>query len=75
MDYNRGKGALKNWLVTEPVFDILHQGKCEAILSLGNGYLGIRSATEETARSNRRFAMAVNPLLAPQISRGSSHRG
>ncbi len=48
MDYYRGTGDLKNWLVSEPAFDILHQGKCEAIFSLGNGYMGIRSATEES---------------------------
>ncbi|KPL14796.1 MAG: trehalase [Bacteroides sp. SM23_62] len=48
MDYNRGTGDLKGWLVSEPVFDILHQGKYEAILSQGNGYMGVRSATEES---------------------------
>jgi len=48
MDYNRGSGELANWLVSEPEFDSLLQGKCEAILSLGNGYMGIRSATEES---------------------------
>jgi hypothetical glycosyl hydrolase len=48
MDYHRGKGDLANWLVSEPCFDTLHQGKCEAIMSLGNGYMGVRSATEES---------------------------
>ncbi len=48
MDYNRGSGDLANWLVSEPVFDTIFQGKCEAILSLGNGYMGVRSATEES---------------------------
>ncbi len=48
MDYNRGTGKLTNWLVSEPAFDTLSQGKCEAIMSLGNGYMGIRSATEES---------------------------
>jgi len=48
MDYYRGTGDLANWLVSEPEFNTLHQGKCEAILSLGNGYMGIRSATEES---------------------------
>ncbi len=47
MDYYRGKGELANWLVSEPDFNTLHQGKCEAIMSLGNGYMGIRSANEE----------------------------
>ncbi len=48
MDYNRGTGDLANWLVSEPEFDTLYQGKCEAIMSLGNGYMGVRSATEES---------------------------
>jgi hypothetical glycosyl hydrolase len=48
MDYHRGSGDLTNWMVSEPAFNILHQGKCEAIMSLGNGYMGIRSATEES---------------------------
>jgi hypothetical glycosyl hydrolase len=48
MDHMRGTGDLANWLVSEPEFDILYQGKCEAIMSLGNGYMGLRSATEES---------------------------
>ena len=48
MDYYRGTGELANWLVSEPVFNTLLQGKCEAVMSLGNGYMGIRSATEES---------------------------
>jgi hypothetical glycosyl hydrolase len=48
MNYNRGSGDLANWLVSESAFNTLHQGKCEAIMSLGNGYMGIRSATEES---------------------------
>jgi len=47
MDYYRGTGELASWLVSEPAFNPLHQGKCEAIMCLGNGYMGIRSATEE----------------------------
>lgn len=47
MNYNAGQGELKNWLLEETKFDPQHQGKCEVIMSQGNGYLGIRSATEE----------------------------
>lgn len=47
MKYNKGTGALKNWLVTETSFDTRYQGKCETIFCQGNGYLGMRSATEE----------------------------
>lgn len=37
----------KNWIVSETQFKPEFQGKCEAIMSLGNGYLGLRSSTEE----------------------------
>ncbi len=47
INYNDGKGEFENWLITEDRFDPKYQGKCEAVMSLGNGYLGIRSATEE----------------------------
>ncbi len=48
LNYHLGTGYDKNWVVTETHFDPEFQGKCEAIMSLGNGYLGLRSATEET---------------------------
>ncbi|MGL5918102.1 MAG: hypothetical protein ACRCYM_02545, partial [Cetobacterium sp.] len=38
---------LKNWIVTESSFNSNNLGKCEAIMCLGNGYMGIRSASEE----------------------------
>lgn len=47
MNYTSGTGELENWLVEESAFDPAHLGKCEAIFSQGNGYLGIRSALEE----------------------------
>lgn len=47
IEYNKGTGKSKNWIVSESNFSIETQGKCEAIMALGNGYLGIRSATEE----------------------------
>lgn len=47
MQYTKGQGALKNWIVSEPSFNDSHLGKCETIMALGNGYLGVRSATEE----------------------------
>ncbi|GIP21942.1 glycoside hydrolase family 65 protein [Paenibacillus sp. J22TS3] len=38
---------LMQWVVAEEQFSTLTLGKCEAIMSLGNGYMGLRSATEE----------------------------
>ena len=36
-----------NWIVKESAFDEGLLGKSESVMCLGNGYLGIRSATEE----------------------------
>jgi len=36
------------WEVYETAFEKDCQGKCEAVLSLGNGYMGVRSALEES---------------------------
>lgn len=44
MDY----GKTGEWILREDSFDAEHLGKCEAVMSLGNGYLGLRSATEES---------------------------
>ncbi|MFU1792645.1 glycoside hydrolase family 65 protein [Paenibacillus azoreducens] len=38
---------LTQWSFTETKFNPLAQGKCESVMSLGNGYMGLRSATEE----------------------------
>lgn len=43
MNYNR----IADWIIAEDSFDPEALGKCEAVMSLGNGYLGLRSATEE----------------------------
>ncbi len=43
MDYSK----VKDWIIREDSFDLYHLGKCEAIMFLGNGYLGLRSAAEE----------------------------
>lgn len=45
--YSRGKGDLENWIVSEEAFQPDTLGKSEAIMSLGNGYLGLRSANDE----------------------------
>lgn len=43
MDYSK----IDQWILAEDALDPAHLGKCEAVMSLGNGYLGLRSATEE----------------------------
>ena len=47
MKYDHGVDELRNWIVAETEFNTIYQGKCESVFSLGNGYLGIRSATDE----------------------------
>ena len=47
LTYSKGQGKEENWLIGEERFSMEHQGKCESIFSLSNGYLGIRSAFEE----------------------------
>lgn len=42
-----GDGDLKNWIISETEFLSDQLGKCEAIMYLGNGYMGLRSAAEE----------------------------
>ena len=48
MNYSKGTGHLTNWIVEEAHFESKLQGKCEAIFCQGNGYMGIRCATEES---------------------------
>lgn len=43
LDFETGNG----WIITEKNFDPGVLGKAEAVFSLGNGYLGLRSAAEE----------------------------
>ncbi|AZR74457.1 trehalase [Anoxybacter fermentans] len=45
--YNHGKDEYHNWLVTETNFDPEYLRKIETIFTLGNGYMGVRAATEE----------------------------
>lgn len=47
MNYTKGTGEFKNWIVSENEFNSNNLGKCEAIMCLGNGYMGVKSATEE----------------------------
>lgn len=48
LNYSTGKGDSENWIITETDFKRKFQGKCEVTFCLGNGYMGIRSATEES---------------------------
>jgi hypothetical glycosyl hydrolase len=48
LNYNKTlPNQLTNWAFSETAFEPLLLGKCESIMSLGNGYMGLRSVTEE----------------------------
>ncbi|CAH0119335.1 MULTISPECIES: glycoside hydrolase family 65 protein [unclassified Paenibacillus] len=47
LTYDAGQGERKNWIVAEMRFDVRHLAKYETIMCLGNGYMGVRSCTEE----------------------------
>lgn len=55
MDYSK----IREGIVREDVFDPEKVGKCEAVMSLGNGYLGVRSATEEHYMQETRGAFVA----------------
>ncbi|MCM1123491.1 MAG: glycoside hydrolase family 65 protein [Eubacterium sp.] len=38
---------INDWILAEDRFDPAWLGKCEAVMAQGNGYLGLRAATEE----------------------------
>lgn len=50
MDYSK----LEEWILSEKEFDSRYLGKCESIMCLGNGYMCIRSATEEAYLGEKR---------------------
>ena len=52
--YDIGKNEYRNWIVGETDFQPEHLGKYETIFTLGNGYMGVRAATEETYREETR---------------------
>lgn len=59
MDYSRKYRGESGWIVEEMVFDPRYLGKCEAVFTQGNGYLGVRNALEERYIGEQR-GMFVN---------------
>lgn len=54
MIYNKGTGDNKGWILTEEVFPAEHPEKTEAVMCLGNGYMGVRASNEEYVHENSR---------------------
>ncbi len=47
MNYRLGKGDYQNWVISDDRFSVDTLGKSEAVMYLGNGYMGLRSVNEE----------------------------
>ncbi len=54
LNYTKGQGEFTNWIVEETMYQEKFLGKTESTFLLGNGYLGIRSANEETTGNTTR---------------------
>lgn len=54
MNYSLGTGTYTNWLLSETAFSADALGKSEAVMLLGNGYLGLRSDNEEPYLAEQR---------------------
>ena len=52
--FDLGEGEERNWVISETSFSEFALGKCESIMAQGNGYLGLRAATEERYSSEHR---------------------
>lgn len=50
---------MKNWIVKESNFQKHYLRKYESILCQGNGYMGIRAATEESYEKNIRYTLVA----------------
>lgn len=68
LDYFKGKGIEENWIITEREFMPLHLGKCESIMALGNGYVGVRSAHEENYPNQKRNTLIAGTFNKSHLS-------
>lgn len=59
IDYFKGKGSDGNWIIMEKEFSPQHLGKCESIMALGNGYLGVRATYEESYINQKRDTLVA----------------
>lgn len=48
IEYSKGQNEFKNWIIEESDFKLDNLNKFESVFALGNGYLGLRSAVEES---------------------------
>lgn len=54
LDLSFSQGKSGKWIVADTAFSPDHLGKSEAVMVLGNGYMGLRSANEEPYLGERR---------------------
>lgn len=68
LSYTHPEPEWKNWIFRETAFDPRTTGKCESVMCLGNGYLGLRSAAEEHYLGEKR-----NLFIAGTFNRFDEH--
>lgn len=54
LDLSIGQGKFREWIMADTDFSADQLGKSEAVMVLGNGYLGLRSANEEPYLGEKR---------------------
>ncbi len=47
LNYSKGDNEYKNWMIEETKSDLNNLGKCETLMTTGNGYFCTRATTEE----------------------------
>ncbi|MFD2612436.1 glycoside hydrolase family 65 protein [Paenibacillus gansuensis] len=68
LQYDYGSGEERGWILSESNFDSGMLGKGESIMALGNGYMGIRSAYEESYLQQKR-----NTFIAGTFNKFDGH--
>lgn len=54
LNYSLGSGEFEDWIISDVDFSPNTLGKSESIMYLGNGYMGLRSSTEEPYLKEKR---------------------
>ena len=54
LQFDLGKNEYKDWIISQTEFHSHFIGKFESIMSLGNGYMGLRTAAEEQYLEEKR---------------------
>lgn len=64
ISYNNDTEKEKGWVISETDFNAEALGKCESIFCQGNGYMGVRAATEESYLTETRNCFVAGTFNA-----------